>query len=672
MPRSNEHGCQRGRPAERAECATLTGRVGTAEGDAAECRTLVRAIADDAYDLIVEMDENLRVLDLGPGCHRILGMEPEALIGGDGLAVVHPEDRSSALEAVSESLASGRSRSRLLRFVRPGGEALQTEAVSVSYRDADGATRVLVCCRDVRKRERLDPWLRESEERLIRVFHSSPVALLVTRLEDGCVLEVNRSFLVMMGCKREDVLGTGAGAREMWVRPEDRGAAIAWLESGGSVRAFRSVFRDANGRLLHGLASADVIEYDGDRCIVWQSVDVTDQRAVEDALRASEARYRSLIEHSPLGVAVIDRDLVIREANAALAGLVGAPSAAELLGRDLTTMPIYRVPGLRDALQRALVEGEGSEADILATSGWGKAMEIRARIAAFRDTDGRILGVQALAENVGERNRLERSLYQSEKIEAVGQVAAGVAHEFGNCLSVIATYADLIRRSPEPQQASRRAGKIEDAALEGIKLVAQLQKFAENGDAGARRAADLNASVRALDDLIRGLTRNAIQVGMRLSPVPICVRVDTAQLDRVLLNLVLNARDAMPDGGALTLRTGETHVAGCAGSDGFALPDGDYAVLSVRDTGGGMDSATQARIFDEFFTTKPAGQGTGLGLALVRRTVRASGGDVRVTSSPGGGATFEVFLPIASGVPGVVTEPSSPPESRSAPDSPSS
>jgi PAS domain S-box-containing protein len=274
---------------------------------------------------------------------------------------------------------------------------------------------------------------------------------------------------------------------------------------------------------------------------------------------------------------------------------------------------------------------------------------IRDRAFPVRNAAGQVYRIAGVAEDITKHKELETQFLQAQKLEAVGQLAGGVAHDFNNLLTIISGYSELLLKHLEKDDPrTALVGEVQTAADRGAVLVRQLLAFSRR-QVAQPEILDLNAVIAALEKMLRPLIREDIELRVELAPALGQVRADRGQLEQVLLNLVVNARDAMPQGGQLRIATSALDLDhGQAQQRGIGLP-GPYVVLSVRDTGVGMDAATQARIFEPFFTTKEPGQGTGLGLATVYGIVRQSGGAIQVHSKPGKGTTFEIYLPRAAG-----------------------
>jgi PAS domain S-box-containing protein len=248
-----------------------------------------------------------------------------------------------------------------------------------------------------------------------------------------------------------------------------------------------------------------------------------------------------------------------------------------------------------------------------------------------------------LAHDVTDRLRLEQRLAEAEKMEAIGRLAGGVAHDFNNLLTVIAGYAEIL----EARQGSEEAGEISRAAAQAAALTHQLLAFSRR-QVLHPRVVDLNQIVASMETMLQRIIGDDISVGIRLAPELAPVEADRAQLERVILNLAANARDAMPGGGVLTIETANVDVDEAQVTTHAEGAPGPHVLLAVSDTGVGMDEDVAKHLFEPFFTTKPAGAGTGLGLATVFGVVKQSGGGIYVYSEPDRGSTFKIYLPAAS------------------------
>ena len=349
-----------------------------------------------------------------------------------------------------------------------------------------------------------------------------------------------------------------------------------------------------------------------------------------EALERREEHYRSLIENSLDLISILNLDGTIRYASPSHERLLGYP-ACELVGRNVLS---FVHPEDSARVKLALVNGNN-----------GRAVECRVYhrdgslrvLESFSRDLSHVAGVNGMVVNsrdITERKRLEEQLHHSQRLEAVGRLAGGVAHDFNNLLMVITGYSHMLLDAMHPSDPARLdLEQVVKASERATDLTRQLLAFSRRQGVRASLV-DLNALVREMDRMLRRVLGEDIELCVNLAPQLKAVCADPGQIEQVILNMVVNARDAMPGGGKLTL---ETHNAG--------TPAREYVALTVRDTGVGMDAPVLSRIFEPFFTTKE--HGTGLGLATSYGIIKENGGDLRVESAPGQGTTFRIELPVA-------------------------
>jgi two-component system cell cycle sensor histidine kinase/response regulator CckA len=370
----------------------------------------------------------------------------------------------------------------------------------------------------------------------------------------------------------------------------------------------------------------------------------------ELALRRSEARYRSLVQSSVYGIYRSSLEGRFLDVNPALITMLGYASAEEVLLLD----PEKDVFANSEEHTRLIAEFRRSGRLDGIELKWkrkdGKAITVRISGRAVSNVDEPADVLEAIAEDVTDRRVLEDQFRQAQKMEAVGRLAGGVAHDFNNLLMVISGYAEVILANLSLDHPLYEKGKaIQAAADRATTLTRQLLAFSRK-QMLELKVVDVNAIVSDMERLLRPLIGENVEVVTTLAPDAAHTRADAGQLEQVLMNLVVNAKDAMPGGGKLAIQTknlfvDENHRRGQT----FIRP-GDYVLLTVSDTGLGMDKETQSRIFEPFFTTKEKGKGTGLGLSTVYGIVKQSGGYVMVQSEEGRGTSFHIYLPRVEGV----------------------
>jgi two-component system, cell cycle sensor histidine kinase and response regulator CckA len=383
----------------------------------------------------------------------------------------------------------------------------------------------------------------------------------------------------------------------------------------------------------------------------------------EAALRRAEARYRDLFENANDMIYTRQLDGVFTSVNGMAERLTGY-SRDELLGMQINQIMAPEYLGLRaEAVLKFQDEDAlaiAEEIEFLRKDGTRVWVEVSSRLIY---EDGQPVGLQGIARDIGERRRaeterrqLEDQLLQAQKMESIGTLAGGVAHDFNNMLTAILGNLQLVLDGvPADDDDYPLLIEIEKAATRATALTRQLLAFSRRQPI-ERRSIDLNATINELSQMLRRIIGEDVEIAIRPTQATLSILADPAQVQQVIMNLAVNARDAMPGGGCLTITTGAASVDEAACRNYPWTRPGRYVQIVVSDTGVGMDSETQQRMFEPFFTTKPRGKGTGLGLSVVYGIVKQHEGFILVDSKPGQGATFTIFLP----APAVVSDATGP------------
>ena len=393
--------------------------------------------------------------------------------------------------------------------------------------------------------------------------------------------------------------------------------------------------------------------------VMGVALDLTERMVAERALRLSEHSYRSLIEEVPYAICRCTADGQLLQVNRAMIEMLGydAASEGELLIRDL---PLIFAAGSFETLRDELLARSavsGMETTWLPRD--GREIQVVVTGRAIRDHAGMLSHLDVMAEDVTEKKQLEGQLVQAQKMQAVGQLAGGVAHDFNNLLTVIGGHVEVMLDKANDQEQRERLAGVKQAADRAAVLTRQLLAFSRR-QVLQTRIVDLN---QVIQDLL-GMLKRLIKENVELTFLPAAdlgyVRADPYQIEQVLINLTVNAQDAMPAGGQLRIETRNLRVEGRRGRQADKVPAGDYAMILVRDTGHGMDRDLQARVFEPFFTTKKQGEGTGLGLSMAYGIVKQSDGHIRLESKLGEGSTFKIYLPRVDAAEPVAAAPAQP------------
>jgi two-component system cell cycle sensor histidine kinase/response regulator CckA len=460
----------------------------------------------------------------------------------------------------------------------------------------------------------------------------------------GYVSECNDAFARMRGFSRSSEI-TGMPLSGLWQPAEWQAFGQDLPKAAGGGTEYEETAPD--GATRHFLRNHALIIEDGFVRQIWgTTVDITDRKRAEDALRESELRFRELLETVELVAVMLDAGGRITFCNDHMLRVTGW-TREELLGRDWFDLCVPQADRERSR-SSFLAQGPGSgvprhvESPILTRGGPQRL--IAWDNTQLRNPDGTLMGLASLGRDVTDHRALEEHLRQAQKLESIGRLAGGVAHDFNNLLTVITAYSELLLESMDESDPGRvNLTEIRKASDRAAALTHQLLAFSRR-QVLQPQILDLNALLADADKMLRRLISENIEVVLCLDPALRRVRADAGQLTQVVLNLAVNARDAMPSGGTLSFATSNVTT----GSELPLLP-GQYALLTVSDTGAGIRPEDLGHIFEPFFTTKQPGEGTGLGLSTVYGIVQQSGGHIRVESQPGRGATFSVYLPSVEG-----------------------
>lgn len=485
---------------------------------------------------------------------------------------------------------------------------------------------------------------------------------LVNSLSDVVVEIDSEARMTMVSPRAEDSLGYRPAAVEGrpfydLLHPDEtpRAArAIKGIIDGGGSREEELRVLRKNGTEV--LVRARVVRSGGDAhsTAIVILTDMSERKRMAEALRESEEKYRALFGTSPDSIAVLDMQGCVLDGN----DFYGVPPAS-VKGKHFTELGVVppEYAEYSDALWTALASGERigpTEMQIRGLDGKEHWLEV---YAGPITAEGKPYAVQVISRDITVRKKLEDQLSQSQKMEAVGRLAGGVAHDFNNQLLVILNSAAILERSLAPGDARlEKVELIRRAAERSVSLTRQLLAFSRK-QMIEPTVLDLNRVLAGLRPTLERVLGEAVALSYGLAEDLGAVSVDPVQMEQVLINLVVNARDAMPEGGSLTVRTANLVLEQPRSASEVLLAAGQYVTLSVADTGLGMDAGTLGRVFDPFFSTKDPGKGTGLGLSTVYGVIKQSGGEVSVESEPGSGTVFTIYFPRVEGEPAAVAEP---------------
>ena len=615
-------------------------------------RTVLRTLIDAIPDAIWTKDRDGRFVISNRAHVQLTGAANEVEIAGRTAFDFYEPDYARAYhEDDIRVLQEGQIVFNKEELVRDSTGLEQWYLVmKAPLRDRYGRVAGLVgISRNIQDRKEAEQALRESEGRY-QAFFEATTAGMVEVSPDARFLRANNAFCQMLGYSCDEI--TKLTVADI-LFPEDREMVLAqYGEAGeGRTKSYEADrrYRRKDGSTLWARVSVVAALDDAGRPTFLSAViiDLTARREAEESLRVSEERFRLLVNSvKEYAVFMLDPDGNVLTWNVGAERITGY-TADEIIGKHLSIFrPGNEVHsrGLDRELQLAADEGRFEE------QGWrirkdGTRFWAQVVTSAVRDDAGALRGFSKVVRDLTRQRILEEQLRQAQKMEAVGRLTSGVAHDFNNLLTIINGYGQIVLSQLRPNHPAREMIESITAAGErAARLTSQLLAFSRKAIVDPREL-DLNEVVAQSTKLIRRLIGEDIIVATDLDPHLGSVRADPSQIEQVLLNLAVNAKDAMPYGGKLTVETRSVYVREADRATFPDLPKGPYVQLAVSDTGIGMNEEVKSHLFEPFFTTKEPGKGTGLGLAVVHGAVKQNGGRVDVYSEIGHGTTFKILLP---------------------------
>jgi two-component system, cell cycle sensor histidine kinase and response regulator CckA len=608
-------------------------------------KVLPPALIENSNEAVLMVNEDGTIRFATQASARLLGYTPEERVGHSGFELVHPDDVERTRAGFAEVLRQpGVPIDTEYRVRHKNGEYRDIAVVAVNRLDDKEIGAVVINYHDVTERRRAEQALRQSESRLRHIVehaqdliyycdpagrftYVNPAAARVMKYEEGELLGLH--FMTLIRPDYRDA------AAELYTRQIVEHIPNTYFE-------FPSVTKDGD---VVWVGQHVQLVYEGETIVAVHAIarDITRQKHAEERLRKSEARYRSLIVGAAYGIYRSTFQGEILDANPALVKMLGYGSVQDLLSHNMREF--YRTPADRVELIRRFAGEKFGEADVAwkRKDGTPILVHLTARMV---DVEVGVGGFEGIAEDITERRALEEQLRQAQKMEAVGRLARGVAHDFNNVLAAIIGSSDLIMsKLREDDPAREEAEEIRKAAERGASLTRQLLAFSRR-QVMQQEVVDLNLAAGQLNGMLQRMAGDLIVLNTTTAGKPVLVRMEAGQLEQVLMNLVVNARDAMPEGGRVDITVESVSLDERSVLRYQGLPAGDYARISVCDTGTGITPEQQAHVFEPFFTPKSPAKGTGLGLSIIYGIAKENGGAVTFTTAPNEGTTFEVLLPL--------------------------
>jgi PAS domain S-box-containing protein len=593
---------------------------------------LYKLVAESSGDLIALLGLDETILYASPSHEHCLGLRPAELVGQKVSSFAHPED-VTAFQAPADLVE----RRGIVRCRHRAGHWVFLEATVSAVPANAGGAAVVVAARDVTERVLAEEALREREA-LYHALLTNGSDLIAILSPNGDLLYQSPSAKAAFGYESEALMGTSVFEL---LHPDDlaygQQVFAAVVADPMTTMTAEVRFRRGDGGWAVGECTVtNMLDNPAVQGIVVNTRDVSERAEAEAALRESERRFRAVFEGSLDAMLLIDDNRILIDANRAACTLFGA-GREQIVGRllgDFTTSELTE-----EAWTAFLAEGrlEG-ELPVLRTDGAERLVDYRATAHVL---PGRHLSV---LRDVTDRRRLEEQLRQAQKMEAVGQLAGGIAHDFNNLLVVVSGYATLaLDHAGSADAIKADLAQIQRAAGRAAELTQQLLAFSRRQTLHPT-VVDPNELVNEATPMLKRLIGAHIEFHVALDPGLPHIYADATGIEQILMNLAVNAAQAMPKGGALTIATANARIDGVAART-LDVDAGDYVTVSVVDNGCGMDRETAAHAFEPFFTTKELGMGTGLGLSTVHGIAKQTGGGIRLDSELGRGTTVTVYLP---------------------------
>jgi PAS domain S-box-containing protein len=633
----------------RNERNELTGTIGVAtditerkraEVSRQESEARYRTLFDGSPDAILLADpETGIILDANPAASRLLARRYEEIIGLHQ-SKIHPPrkdaySRETFTQHVEETREQKGSHPIENAVLRPDGSEVLVEVLAqlVTIRGKEILQGVF---RDITERKMTEQKLEESIERFRRLSDAGFEGIVIS--EQGIVVDANARMAEMLGCKFSDLIGSNISA---FVAPESLESVEDHIRSGSEDR-YELFARRKDGSLFPVEIQGRSLPYEGRMLRITAVRDITERKEAEEALRHEKAFSDAIIDNLPGVFYMCDEEGRLLRWNHNETAMTGY-SMEELSKMNL--LQLFRedremvASKMREVFEIGKTSGEVS---IVTKSG----MPMSFLFTGFRMVAGSKPYMVGVGIDISERKQLEAQLRHAQKMEAIGVLAGGIAHDFNNILSAIIGYAALMKMKMNPDDDLRHhVERIVASAERAAKLTHDLLAFSRKHVVDLNPL-NINDIICGLQNLLTRLIGENIEFNVQCSAEDLIAEVDKGQIEQVLMNIATNARDAMPRGGILQMAT---HAVDIDGSDMIIPHDhkpGRYVLITVSDTGHGMDKKTQEHIFEPFYTTKEVGKGTGLGLAITYGIIKKHNGYIYVQSEPGHGTTFKIYLPL--------------------------
>ena len=643
---------------ERPTYEALERRVEELEKALAESENRFRILLRNSSDIQVVLDENGVERFISHSMEAITGYSPEEIIGKNAFEFIHPEDVGALLESF-EKIKKRKSGSMRVEYRRrkKDGSWFNLEAVGMNLLDDPSIHGIVLNVRDITERKKAEEALLEIQDRLQSTFSAAPIGLSIVK--DRAFFAINEAFCHIMGYSENELIGRTT--RMLYEHEEECNRVGRELyehlwDSGMATVETRHMRKDGKIRDVF-LKASPVKRDDASKGVVVAIEDITQRKRFDKALQSSEERYRSIIENIQEGYYEVDIAGTFTFCNESLCNIL-AYEKNEMIGvhfRNITRQT--NVAKLYEVFNMVYREGAPAKVfdwEVIGKDGVAKTVE--GSVSLMKDMEGHRIGFRGIARDVTEENRIKDRLQRAEKMETVGTLAGGVAHDLNNILSGIVSYPELLLlQLPQDSPMRKPLSTIQESGQRAVAVVQDLLTLARRAVV-VTEPVNLNRIVsQFLDSPEYEKIREyhpGVRTEVRLGETSgLNIMGSPTHLSKTVMNLIYNAVEAMPQGGRIVVSTTHQYLdRPVAGYD--HIQEGDYVTLSVSDTGTGISSDDMEKIFEPFYTKKKMGRsGTGLGMAVVWGTVKDHQGFIDVQSTEGTGTTFNLYFPVTRETP---------------------
>jgi two-component system, cell cycle sensor histidine kinase and response regulator CckA len=586
-----------------------------------------------SLDLLCIADMDGKFLRLNKEWESTLGYDIDELLNHNLIYYVHPED----IPETQAKLSQLGKQQEVLNFVNRY-RCKDGSYRWIEWRSSPVGDRIYSAARDITDRKLAEAAQKKSEEQYKTLFEQANDAIIIMTQDEEIILKANIRALEMYGFTREEFIGMSM--KKISHDFESCEAQIARTLEQGFIRNIECIHYRKDGTQLNVLVNASVIEFNDKQVILSINRDITERKKVEETMQLLAHTMESISEIANI-TDLNDRITFVNEAFLHIYGY----QRSEIIGQHISKV---WSPNNKDGLIEEVIRQSriGSwKGEILNMTKDGREFPLSLHTSQVRDEQGNIIGLVGISEDISTLKNLEAQLLQSQKMEAIGRLAGGVAHDFNNMIAIILGYASLIEEELiDSDPLKQHVTAIISAAERSANLTKQLLAFARK-QVIAPVVLNLNDSLSTLSHMLTRLIGEDISLTLKLAEYLWNVKIDPIQVDQILTNLSTNARDAIENVGTIIIETSNTIIEKEYAQDHVDVIPGEYVQLSFSDDGKGMDKATLNRVFEPFFTTKLKGSGTGLGLATIFGIVKQNNGFISVYSELHHGTLFKIFLP---------------------------